>query len=143
MRLGKLFFSFLLILMLVAIRYFEKQLFDDGLIDFFQYDYLKKNLPDISTIKVIWVNTIRFWINSIVSMAILLLLFPQKYLVEFLVIIYGLVFVVVIFLMYYFITHYQAGEYSALFYTRRILIQPILLFVLIPALLYQQRKKKS
>jgi len=130
-----------LLLILVTVRLLEKRFFDDGLIEFFQYDYLQKPLPGISFFHLISIDTLRYGINTAVSIAILYLLFPQKGIGRFLSLFYGTTYIILIFTMWYLLLHYQTGEYLALFYVRRFIIQPILLFILIPALLYQKNNK--
>ncbi len=136
----KYFLAFVLLILLVFVRFFEKQLFNDALIDFFQYDYLSEALPKVSLLHIIMVDSMRFWINSLISIAILHLLFPQKDLLKFLFGLYGLVYFISILLFIYQLNHYQTGNYLGLFYVRRVLIQPLLLFILIPGLLFQKQK---
>jgi exosortase F-associated protein len=128
-----------LMILLILIRFYEKQFFDDGLIVFFQFDYGKKPLPQVSLSHILLVVSLRYGLNSLISIAVLHLLFSQKYLIRFLIIFYGIIYIILIVSMWILINTYQAGEYLPLFYTRRFLIQPVLLFILIPALLYQKR----
>ena len=132
-----------LLILIVSIRVLEKRFFNDGLIDFFQHDYLTRPLPDLSITQLLVIDSLRFWLNALLSIAILYLLFKQKHLLKFLFIIYGVFFVIGISAMYYLLSHYQPGEYAALFYVRRLLIQPLLLFLLLPALLYQQKNRQT
>ncbi len=131
---------FFLLILLVVIRFIEKEVFDDGLIEFFHYNYLTEKLPEIPFMQIIIVDSLRFWTNSLISMAILYILFPQKDLLKFLLGLYGFVYVIALLLLIYQLYHYQAGNYIKLFYIRRVLIQPLLLFILIPGLLYQKQK---
>jgi len=130
----------ILLLILIAIRLFEKEFFNDGLITFFQYDYLHKSLPAISISHILFIDSIRFWLNTFISIGILYLLFHQKGIIRFLSLFYGTIYIILITTMWYLLSHYEAGEYLALFYVRRFVIQPVLLFILIPALLYQKEK---
>jgi len=133
-----------LLILLLLIRFFEKRFFNDSLIDFFKYDYLTNPLPDtIQTGYVLLIDVLRYIANAVISITILYLLFPQKALIRFLSTIYAGFLIVDLLLFYYFLIHYQAGNYLALFYTRRFLIQPLLLFILLPALYYQSNNKKT
>ncbi len=125
------------LILLVAVRFFEKHFFDDGLIVFFQHDYLNNDLPDISFAKTLLTDCIRYWLNALLSIAIIYLYFKQTGLLKFLLLIYTATFVVGIILMYIALQNYQAGQYLFLFYSRRFMIQPLLLFLLFPALWYQ------
>jgi len=129
----------LLLILLVSIRFFEKSFFDDGLIDFFRHDYLSEDLPEVSVSHILLTDTLRFLLNSLFSVGVLYILFRRKDLLRFLLLIYGLVFILGILFFYYELTHYHRGNYLTLFYVRRLLIQPLLLLILIPALLYQNK----
>ena len=129
------------VLLLIAVRLFEKQFFNDGLIVFFQHDYLTQNLPALSTVRTLLTDSIRFWINALLSIVILYVYFKQQGLLKFLLMFYATGFAVSIILMYFALQNYHAGDYVFLFYVRRFLIQPLLLFVLLPALLYQKYQK--
>ncbi len=135
-------FVFFLLLLLIAVRFFEYRFFNDHLLDFFNYSYLTDALPEVSFYKVFSVISLRYWINTFLSILILRLLFPQKNLVQFLLILYAAAFVVLGLFFIYEWYHYQAGEYLYLFYVRRLLIQPVLLFILIPALLFHRLQKQ-
>jgi len=134
----KYILAFLLLFLLVLIRFIEKKIFDDGLIDFFHHQYLTGDLPEISFWRIMLIDSLRYWLNSIISIGIMYLFFSQKYLFRFLFSLYLFVFLVALAIYYYQLRNYSAGNYLGLFYVRRLLIQPLLLFVLIPALLYQK-----
>ena len=138
----KYFFATVLIVLLVLIRLFEFEYFNDGLIHFFKHDYLTEKLPWAPLNTVVLTDSIRYWLNAVISIMILNLFFWQKDLNKFLALIYTVAFLVLIALFIYFLKHYEAGNYLGLFYVRRFLIQPLLLFILLPALLYQQQKLK-
>ena len=125
------------LLMLVIIRFYEKLFFDDGLIVFFQHDYLNNGLPDTSIIKTLLIDSVRYWLNALLSITILYLYFKQAGLLKFLTLVYAIAFFVGILIMYIAQQNYQTGHYLFLFYTRRFIIQPLLLFLLFPALWYQ------
>jgi len=135
--------AFVLLLLLVAVRLFEKQLFNDGLIQFFQHNYLTEKLPFVPKNTILLTDSLRYWLNTLISIAILKLYFNQRDLNKFLFLIYTVFFLVAIFVFNYALSHYQSGDYLLLFYVRRFLIQPLLLFILLPALLYQQKITKQ
>jgi len=130
----------ILIIFLVLIRLFEQKWFNDGLIVFFHHDYLTEKLPSVSLKNIILTDSIRYWLNAFISVMILNIFFSQKDLNKFLGFIYAGTYLVLLVLFIYFLKHYEAGKYLGLFYVRRFLIQPLLLFILLPALLYQQKK---
>jgi len=132
----------ILIVLLVLIRLFEFDWFNDGLILFFRHDYLTEKLPWVPLNVVVLTDSIRYWLNAVISIMILNLFFRHKDLIKFLAIIYTVAYLVLIALFIYFLKHYEAGNYLGLFYVRRFLIQPLLLFILLPALWYQQKIKE-
>lgn len=136
------FIVFILLLLLIAVRFFEYIFFNDYLLDFFNYSYLTDALPDISFWQVYPVIALRYWVNSLLSVLILWLLFPQQNIMRFLFILYAFAFIILSLLFMYEWFHYQPGEYLLLFYVRRLLIHPVLLFILIPALLFHHLEKK-
>ncbi len=133
--------AILLLLLLMAIRLFEKRFFDDGLIDFFKHDYLNSSLPAVSVVKVLWVDSVRYGLNAIISILILLLYFKSTELGKFLGLFFVFFYFISLLLMLYALQTYQAGHYLVLFYSRRFLIQPLLLLLLIPALWMQQKNR--
>jgi exosortase F-associated protein len=86
----KYIFAGLLLLGLVFIRLFEKSLFNDGLIHFFELDYSTQHLPKKILKQLIITDTVRFWLNSALSIGIMILLFKQKHLLQRQSVYYGL-----------------------------------------------------
>ena len=126
---------------LVIIRFYEKRFFNDDLISFFQHDYLSNDLPEISVLKTILTDSFRYWLNAVFSIAILYIYFKQTGLLKFLLLVYTFAFTVGLILLYLALHNYQAGHYLFLFYIRRFMIQPLLLFLLFPALWHQNNLK--
>lgn len=134
---------FLLVLILVATRFFEEKLFYDPLLSFFKEDFVNANFPKFDSIQHLWSIAFRFWLNSVVSLGILYLIFSKKSLIKLSFLMYFFVFLVCLSLYYHFIvTEFQWG-FTAGFYIRRILIQPILLLLLIPAFWYTEKELKE
>ncbi len=131
----------LLLFLLMAIRLFEKRFFDDGLIDFFKHDYLNSSLPAVSAVKVLWVDSVRYGLNAIISILILHLYFKSSELGKFLGLFFVFFYFISLLSMLYALQTYQAGHYLVLFYSRRFLIQPLLLLLLFPALWMQQKNR--
>ena len=126
---------------IIGIRWFEKNFFDDGLINFFEFSYLTEPLPVSDFINIWEIDSIRFWLNSFFSIGILRLLFDDIKLIKFLFGLYFTSYLLISFVFFIAWTHYEPGNYLYLFYIRRFLIQPLLLFILLPALLYHQKNK--
>ncbi len=134
--------SFLLVL-LVLVRLFEESFFDDHLLSFFNYSYLTDSLPKVPFIDVYKIISLRYLVNSLISILILYLFFPEKNVLKFLFYFFVLAFFILSGFLYYEWHNYVPGDYLLLFYVRRLLIQPVFLFILIPALLFHQMEKKS
>ena len=74
-KIGGVIFLFGLLFM---IRAFEENLFYDPLIVYFQNDYLYKAVPKIDTWHLIVDMFFRYTLNSIISLAIIYLIFRKK-----------------------------------------------------------------
>lgn len=138
----KRIFQILIIVILVAflaiIRSFSAEIFYDPLILFYKHDYLSNSLPDFDIIKLSINIIYRYTLNSIVSLAIIYMLFKRKDFIYFSVWVFIIGFFVFIIPFYLFIENYEKENYLLLFYVRRFLIQPILLLLLLPAFYYQK-----
>jgi exosortase F-associated protein len=125
---------------IVLIRLFEDQLFYDPFLQFFKQDFKNKTLPNFDVVKLFFGILFRYSLNTIFSLAILYLLFPQRSLLKFSTQLFVLFFVVLSLLFFGFLFFFTP-DYMILFYLRRFLIQPLLLILFIPAFYYQQLSK--
>lgn len=129
----------LCVLGLITVRAVENTVFYDPFIAYFKGDYQFTNLPEFNTGWLLLSTTLRFWLNSGLSIAIVYFLFSKKEIVLFSAKVYvvaGLVFTAI------WLAILVSGELATLkmiyFYVRRFLIQPLLVFILVPAIYYQQ-----
>jgi exosortase F-associated protein len=134
---------FILTIALILVRFFEDRFFDDHLLHFYSYSYLSDALPEVNFSIIYKTISLRYIVNSILSILILSLLFPQKNLIKFLIVFYLVAFIVLSLFLYYEWNNYVPGKYLLLFYVRRMLIHPVFLFILIPALLFHQMENKK
>lgn len=134
----KIVLSIILGSFLVAVRAFENDWFYDPFIAHFkQADYLL-SVPGLETFKLFLHLLFRYVLNSLASIIILVLVFDIR-IARFLTILYVL-FGLLLFPVYLIIIQYYLPEaYNLFFYVRRFLIQPILLFVLVPAIYYGRK----
>lgn len=132
---------FLLIVMLVLIRQFEDVLFYDPYLVFFQNDYLYIDSPRQETFKLVAFTSLRYLLNTLISLGILYLTFLDKSIVRFSSILYGLAYVILILVFLYFVTNPRQEDYYLFFNIRRFLIQPIILLLLLPAFYYNKLKR--
>jgi len=137
---AKYILLFVLFGMLVLIRVFENKLFYDPYLTFFQNDYLYIDSPRREVFKLSAFTSLRYWLNTVISLGILYVVFKDKSMVKFSTIIYLFSFVVLILIYLYFVVNPKQEHYYLFFNMRRFLIQPIILLVLLPAFYYYKLK---
>lgn len=130
-----------LVVLLVLVRAFENSLFYDPLLHFFKGDYLNNPLPPIDGFKLQTGIVLRFLLNTLLSLAIIWVLFKDRGLIKLSVVLYSFFFVI-LFLAFSFMifNSEKIGSFMVLFYVRRFLIQPIFLLILLPAFYFQKNK---
>ncbi len=128
---------------LVLIRTFEDLLFYDPLLEFFKMDYKTLPLPKMDMLGLLTGVVFRFFMNTVISLAILWLVFKDKEIIKLSSILYGFLFVF-LFTAFSFIvfTSEGTGSHLVLFYVRRFLIQPLFLLLLLPAFYFQKYKSR-
>ncbi len=131
---------FILFSLLVLIRVFEDELFYDPYLLFFKSDYLHIDSPRREVFKLTLFTTLRYVLNSVISLGIIFLFFKDKSIVKFSSIVYTIAYVILIGLFLYFVIHPRQEDYYLFFNFRRFLIQPILLILLLPAFYYYKLK---
>ncbi len=129
-----------LFLLLILIRFFEDTLFYDPYLSFFQNDYLYIDSPRREVAKLVAFTTLRYGLNTIISLGIIYLIFKDKSILKFSAIIYALAFVALILVYLYFVVNPRQEDYYLFFNIRRFLIQPIILILLLPAFYYHKLK---
>ncbi|WP_339916885.1 exosortase F system-associated membrane protein [Yeosuana marina] len=132
---------FVLFGLLVLIRVFENELFYDPYLTFFQNDYLYIDNPRREIFKLTAFTTLRYVLNTVISLAILYVVFKDKSMIKFSVLIYGVSFIILILIYLYFVVNPKQEQYYLFFNMRRFLIQPIILLVLLPAFYYYKLKQ--
>ena len=76
----KILFVWVLVMLLVVIRAFENELFYDPFLNYFEKDFIISPLPEINIIKLFFNLGFRFYLNTIISLSILYVIF--KYIVS-------------------------------------------------------------
>lgn len=132
---------FLLFLLLVLIRYFEDQLFYDPYLLFFKNDYLYMDYPRREVFKLTMFTSLRYLLNSVISLGILYMLFRDKGILRFSILIYLGSYIVLILIFLFFVINPKQENYYLFFNLRRFLIQPVILLVLIPAFYYHRLRQ--
>ncbi len=129
---------FILFGLLVLIRFFENELFYDPYLTFFQNDYLYIDSPRREVLKLTAFTTLRYVLNTLISLAILYVFFIDKSIIKFSAIVYSIAFFVLLLIYLYFVINPKQEDYYLFFNVRRFLIQPIILILLLPAFYYHK-----
>lgn len=134
-------YSILIILTvaIIAIRFFENELFYDPLINYYKTDFLNSPLPNLNILKLISSYTLRYLLNTILSIAILLLFFNKKNILQFCIPFYTITFVLLL-TSFLVILAFFSDNVHLLFNIRRFIMQPLFILLLIPAFYYQNQQ---
>lgn len=129
----------LLVVVLMLVRSFGDRLLYDPFVSYFKHDYLYNAIPKYDTLMLFFNLFVRYFVNGIVSLLIIYVAFQKRQLVIFSVKFYLIAFIVLA-LVYYLLLRAGLGNgYLFTFYVRRLLIHPIFILVLLPALYYHQQ----
>lgn len=132
-----------LILLLIAIRAFEKNLFYDPFIEYFKTDYTNMPFPKINLIKLYISLAFRFYLNSMLSLALLFIIFKDTKIVKFAIFLY-IIFGSILLISFVFTLHFFGEQHKmTLFYIRRFIMQPLFLMLFIPAFFYQKKMRQD
>jgi exosortase F-associated protein len=139
----RVFVVFLCLVGFAFIRFRESELFYDPLIPFFKSNYQRMALPDMEMGKLFSHLFLRYLINAGLSLMILWMAFKERGIIKFASLFYGVVFILLMLVFSVLLNTQEVGEYLPIFYVRRFLIQPILLFMLLPAFYYYRKMSNS
>jgi|SRR5690606_14574398 len=135
-----------LIFGLILVRKYEDLLFYDPFLSYFKGDYLNSEFPDYDLTKISLHIFFRYFLNSILTLGIIGLLFWNKKYIKFTaLVLLGFLVILLPIYLYMIENQFSIGENLG-FYIRRFLIQPMILLILIPAFYYQkflENQKKS
>lgn len=131
---------FLLFGLLILIRVYENELFYDPYLVFFQNDFLYIDSPRREVLKLVSFTTLRYVLNSVISLGILYVFFKDKGIIKFSIVVFVLAYVVLLSIYLYFVINPRQEDYYLFFNVRRFLIQPIILLLLLPAFYYHRLK---
>lgn len=134
MIIKKIFSAFVMVLCvigLILIRHFETTLFYDPLHGYFHSDFQNLSLPDVHAVRLIAHTSMRYIVNTVLSIGVLWFLFKQVRYIKACLWVYLFVYVVLLSVFVVLLQIDAAWVKMLLFYIRRFLIHPVLLFVLI------------
>ena len=140
---GTIFLLMILVALLMLIRAFEKQLFYDPFMYYFEHDYLIFPLPDYNAGKLFLGLLFRFTLNALISLGILYSLFKDREMIVFVSVLYVILFVILIIAFFCMLWFFTDNVNFILFYVRRFLIQPLFVVVFIPAFYFQNKMSLS
>ncbi|MGL2963096.1 exosortase F system-associated membrane protein [Flavobacterium sp. RSB2_4_14] len=138
----KLFWSLFLLLLLVLIRVFEDTLFYDPFLNYFKSEYSHLPFPEINIFKLFFSLGMRFYLNSVISLFLLYVIFKDTKIVKFSILLYMILGSVLMISFIFVLTFFGEENKMTLFYIRRFIIQPIFILLFIPAFYYQKQTKK-
>lgn len=130
-----------LVFLLVAVRFYESTLFLEPLTSYFHGDYQSQVIPSAQAHVILPVTALRFLVNSIISLAILWFLYKKVAFIKAALWVYLFAFLLLFSIMSCCLFLDGAGIKMVLFYTRRFLIHPVLLFILIAGFYYLRHKE--
>ncbi|MCP2026840.1 exosortase F-associated protein [Flavobacterium sp. HSC-32F16] len=138
----KIAVSVIIIVCFGLIRAFEKTLFYDPLLDYFETTSKNVPLPNLDFFKLFFNLLFRFTLNTILSLVLIYALFNDKGILSFSTFLY-LFFGILLFGAFFIIVGYFPENSWLLFYVRRFIIQPIFVLLFIPAFYYQFQNFKK
>ena len=139
---GKIGLSLFLILLLVLIRAFEETLFYDPFLNYYKDEYSHLPFPRINIFKLFFSMGMRFYLNSVISLFLLYVIFNDTRIVKFTAFLYMVLGSVLMISFLFTLNFFGEENKMTLFYIRRFLIQPIFILLFIPGFYYQKRIKK-
>jgi exosortase F-associated protein len=126
-----------LLVLLVLVRVYERDLFYDPFLDFFNNTTQNKALPKYDGFKLFFDIFKRYLINSGFTLLIIFILFKNKSIVKVTFILLSTFFVILSLVFFFLLENTKTPDLFILFYIRRFLIQPLFLILFIPAFFYQ------
>ncbi|WP_353083714.1 exosortase F system-associated protein [Flavobacterium sp.] len=135
----KVFYILLLFSFLVVIRAYENTIFYDPLLAYFKKNYMQTPLPELNVVKLFFSMGFRFYLNSIISIGLLKVLFDDSKVVKFSIFLYSVFGILFMVTFFFIILKFGETNKMNLFYIRRFIIQPLLLILFIPAFYYQKK----
>ncbi len=132
-----------LVLLLILIRAFENTLFYDPFLNYFKSEYANLPFPEISVVKLFLSLGFRFYLNSVISLFLLYVIFNDGKMVKFSILLYMILGSILMISFFFVLNFFGEESKMTLFYIRRFIIQPIFILLFIPAFYYQKQIRKS
>ncbi|WP_371132947.1 exosortase F system-associated protein [Lutibacter sp.] len=123
--------------LLISVRAFIEPFFYDPFILYFKNDYLHKSIPTLNIPNYFLHVFCRYVVNTLISLSIIFVIFKNRLNVVFALKFYALALIFLSLSLFLILKLEVFQNTLALFYVRRFLIQPLFIFILIPAFFYQ------
>jgi len=138
---GRLALLVLFFLLLAAIRAYEDTLFYDPFLNYFRTNYTLLPLPKVNNLQLIFGLSFRYFLNTILSLAMIYTLYKDLDMIKFASVLYLIFFIILVVVFFFVLSYFGEANKMALFYIRRFLIQPIFLLLFVPAFYYQKQNR--
>jgi len=127
---------------LVLIYVFQMELFYDPL-NSFRFNPKNPQSPEIDAWKLVFSKTIRYILNDSFALLVIWGLFENKKYMKFAVAIFMIGFLVLLPVYLFLVTNFYLETQSFLNHLHRLVLNPALIMLLIPAFYYQQSLRKK
>ncbi len=134
---GLLLFFF--VMLLVLVRVFENHLFYDPFTDYFKAEFSNLPYPEYNSFSLYFNWILRYFINGLLSLLILYVLFKEIAIVRFSAVLLLFFLAVLLLLLFVFLNCFDEDQKMTFFYIRRFVIHPLFLLLFIPAFFYQRK----
>lgn len=131
----------MLVFLLALIRAYEDVLFYDPFLNYFKTDYHNLPLPEVENVSLFFGLLFRYFLNTVLSLAMIYVLFKDIEALKFASILYLVFFVILVVVFFVVLSFFGETNKMGLFYIRRFLIQPIFLLLFLPAFYFQKQNK--
>lgn len=138
----KIVIAVIVIMCFALVRAFETQLFYDPFVKYFDSNFEALPYPKVDALKLFFGLFSRYFLNSLLSLLLLYVLFQDRDIFKFSLVLYCF-FLVILLIMFFVVLEYFPHGSWLLFYIRRFIIQPILVLLFIPAFYYQLQYSKK
>jgi exosortase F-associated protein len=128
---------------LASVRWLENDLFYDPFIAYFKSNFQVQHLPDVDKGLYLISTLSRYVINLLFTVFIIWLLYKSKEFVKATLWVHLFSFIILLAVLFILITLGNEWVKMTLFYIRRFLIHPILLFILVPGFYFISKKKSA
>lgn len=126
---------------LISVRVFAEKLFYDPFNDYFKSNFQLQPLPEFESLLYVLSVIFRYGLNLLFTLIIIWALYKSKEFIKGTLWVYLLAFIILISSFFILTLFDDEWVKMCLFYVRRFLIHPILLFILVPGFYFISKTK--